>query len=1700
MIDFFRTQAKVTLVAAIVLMLGVDGVISTGMDSAWAMDTVAPPTQVSLLDRLMGIATSPVRGEPVAEASPDAVKEAASTEPTGNDQLRTQPSREEETRPDKVEASPVQGVAPQTGARAKPGPSPKEPKGSKPTEGKEGDDPAGLLKQAKALEKEAAREEALKKYQSALKRAEEKNDKKTAAAALDGMARVSHSLGQDKDALGYLRRAIKSHQELKNARARSLALLMEGRILIKQSRHAAALESFEEAVKILPESEAAERPQLLEDTAVCQIRLGKYSEAVATYSRLSAELEKGGKKKEASRVQLLVGELQVSRSDYRGASASFRKAEAIYRALGLKKELGETLFRLAYLDQLSGDAKAAQKSVEEGRSLLSGQERRDFDALPLFVSGMAAFNEGKITLAVKNLSAALGQYQKAGDQIMAARVRLALGNVENDRSQTTSALEHAGKALAKFRALSDQVGEAGSLRLIGTVYFRQGFVHKALEYAQESLAVAKKTNDRNEMTQARILLAQIHTGLGDVDFAAKLLKEAVEDSAGDANRGHRGRVRLAVARLHFARESTDKTLQIAEAARKDFAEMNQRRSMADCDHLVGLVAEMRGDRKKSLDYFERALKEHRGMWDRYGEARDLTALGVHYKNLGDHDKALTYFREGLEISKGTGDRRGHAASLANIGNVLKHRNQIPEALQQLEQALEIYREVSDKKGQADILTNLGNVHAAGRSYSAALEKLGEALTLHREIHDIRGVATDLASTGSLYLSRGDLENAAKFLDEAAKMNKRFNNPRGEVAILAEMAMLQRARKNTAKALSLLQEALKLARSTDDAPAVSSILLKTAMVLRDAGNYDKALALLRDALAMTKQQGDRMGELWALGELGIIQAKAEDYENALANLHRALELRAELGLVGSQSRDLDFTLGEIYEGFKDFEQALEHYHKALATAQVSATDRMLGLIYHRIGNIYFQIEEYSRAKEFLEDAVRVHSETNNVQMQKIELISLGDILSKLGDSEGALKHQLKALALTRETGDKSTEARTLTRIGTHYQTLGRPRVALEYYKEALDKRSQLGEQRGVNENLLQCALVSSILGDFDSAVSDLKKAFEIAHCSEDRGMLWKAYFIMGRTLQGQNRIGEALESYRKALAILEAMEAEIIEESDEGNFIFGGKTALFETTLNLLMKLARKDPEGAYDQQALAIVDKLKTAEFQTSLARTNVESFAGMPAEVLIKEKSLKLGLRKLTEHFTEEISKANPDKNKIAKLLEERRRKEDAFKKLKENLVKEFPGYAALRYPRPSSLHVLQKQILEPDEAVLEYMVTRSRTYLFAIDKNRFQTFSIDYSLQDLERDVQSVIRPLYRADTQESWDPSLAYKLYVNMVKPVEHFLAAKKTVVVIPHGPLSSMPFEILVNSREHADKRYWSATNRPEFLLEKYAFCYAPTSSVLSYLRTRKHGTEPGWTMVAFADAVFKDAEKKSELNPGAEKLLAAIDSNTKDARSPKIRPLTAPRKEVTEIVKVMGGPVQTYFGPQATETLFKKADLSRYAYIHLATHAVLLGGVGRLSQQPAIVFSLYGDQENDGFLQTGEVFGLKLNADLVVLSSCLTSGKDLPGNTNGFLGLARSFLFAGADSVILSMWPVNDEHTAHLFADMYGRLKGGSKAEALRQAKITVLNGRGTSHPYYWAPLILTGKWQVVHRPGFNAVDHQKMRFKGLSTWRKIFSP
>ena len=439
-------------------------------------------------------------------ASADVPKEAAQAEP------------EKQTLPKKTEAAGRQAeqknkeqplkkgsdVAPTT-------PSSESGPGSQHEESQDKDksDVSALLARSKALAEKGKLASALTNYALAIGRATEAKNKKLTAVALHGAAQASYDLGKPAEASKYIRRAIALNQELKNARARSLDYLLAGRIDLALSKPEAALQSLSEAQKILPKSESGALPMLLENKGKCFLKLLRYSDALKELTRAQSLVAREGNELEAARLSVMIGEIYVSRSEYRAAAPHFSKAKDAYKKGQRNRELGETLYRIAYVHQMLGDLKGAQRIAREGESLLSADGDTGAGALPLLVRGSQAYREGKVNKAAQDLTTALRLCEKSGDRMMEARIRLALAQVQLDCSRVNSALELAGKALTDFRSLSSTGGEAASLLFVGKVYYRQGYVQKGLEYSQEAAKLSKKIGDRKHTIEACILLADI---------------------------------------------------------------------------------------------------------------------------------------------------------------------------------------------------------------------------------------------------------------------------------------------------------------------------------------------------------------------------------------------------------------------------------------------------------------------------------------------------------------------------------------------------------------------------------------------------------------------------------------------------------------------------------------------------------------------------------------------------------------------------------------------------------------------------------------------------------------------------------------------------------------------------------------------------------------------------------------------------------------------------------------------------------------------------------------------------------------------------------------------------------------------------------------------------------------------------------------
>jgi CHAT domain-containing protein/tetratricopeptide (TPR) repeat protein len=412
-----------------------------------------------------------------------------------------------------------------------------------------------------------------------------------------------------------------------------------------------------------------------------------------------------------------------------------------------------------------------------------------------------------------------------------------------------------------------------------------------------------------------------------------------------------------------------------------------------------------------------------------------------------------------------------------------------------------------------------------------------------------------------------------------------------------------------------------------------------------------------------------------------------------------------------------------------------------------------------------------------------------------------------------------------------------------------------------------------------------------------------------------------------------------------------------------------------------------------------------------------------------------------------------------------DEFQRFVESLRRTHPAYATLKYPVP----VTARQVpLRDDEALVAYAVLEQRIAVWLLRKGEpLRVFTSSVRRDEVLATAEAFRRSVsVTAGGLPSFDAGAAEKLYRWLLAEPLAQLAAGTSVIVVPDGVLSTLPFEALgPRGPGHA----------PAFAGARYTFAYVPSATVLTFERTarRSRGAAASRPLLAVGDPVYEDLER---LSPPA-----SLDRRTLATRSAReqirkrglvvFAPLPATRTEVIRIAATLGVPQDSpdiRLGRAANEKDVKALDLGAYRYLHFATHGVLAGDVPYLNQ-PALVLSQTADLGGeDGFLTMSEVLTLPLRADMVVLSACQTAlGREVTGE--GVVGLTRAFLYAGSRATVVSLWPVDDASTAVFMGKFYEHVKSGlTPVRALARAKQDLRAEGAHAHPFYWAPFVFFG--------------------------------
>lgn len=978
-----------------------------------------------------------------------------------------------------------------------------------------------------------------------------------------------------------------------------------------------------------------------------------------------------------------------------------------------------------------------------------------------------------------------------------------------------------------------------------------------------------------------------------------------------------------------------------------------------------------------------------------------------------------------------------------------------------------------------------------RSQIAAERASGEAVRLYKE-----GTAESVG-------------RAAEKFEESLPHWRAVEDRQGEVDALVGAGYMYHLLGEYQKALEYYNQALPLTRALGDRIGELTILNNIAVVYQFVGDLQRALELHRQILPLHRTEEDRAGKAETLNSIGGIYDQLGEPQKALEHYDQALAIRRTIGDHGGEAETLN-NIAVVYDNIGEPQKALEYYDQALPLFRRIGDMRGEAYTLHNIGRAYHGLGDLQRALEYLNQALPLLRTTGDRRGEGSTLDSLGLVNASLGNHQRALDYLDKALAVWSEIGDRAAEAFTFHNMGGVYIELNDPPKALDYLNRALVLSREVGNRREEASILRSMGHAYSLSGETQKALEHYDQALHLWQTVSDPRGEAMTRFAIARTERDRDNLDKARPHIEAALDIIESTRAKVASQELRTSY-FATAQQNYELYIDLLLRLHQRQPSEGHNATALQASERAHARGLLELLAEARIDVQQGINPALKQREKATQTRISWIQSQLIQARSQAKPDQTKIAQLDEEWKKVESEREQLETEIRRKHPQYAEIQYPTPLSLEAIQG-LLDERTVLLEYALGHEASFLFAVSQDDFLVARLP-SASTISDSVTKLRQAISLKPTSDlSAYVTQASELYKTLIRPASKLLERKKELIIVPDGILHYLPFEVLLSSGGMKARR--TPRRQLPYLVRDYAISYVPSASVLASLRrplerpptlvgcvvgrgfaSQREATPPPQKMfLAYADPVYDQRE------PEATSPIGLVVRSVFGEGTPwKLRRLQYSRQEVQRIAALYPkGEVDLHLGQDATEEHVKtEGRLSHYRFIHFAAHGLLnenkppYSGIvltlpqkkdsrpktqDRQTQQHRQVPLMNNkprtkDPVEDGLLQVYEIFNLKLNADLVVLSACETGlGKEVKGE--GLIGLTRAFLYAGTPLVVVSLWKVEDRSTAELMTQFYRHLKDGqrSKADALRQAQLELI--RAGAHPYFWAPFVLVGQPQV----------------------------
>lgn len=925
----------------------------------------------------------------------------------------------------------------------------------------------------------------------------------------------------------------------------------------------------------------------------------------------------------------------------------------------------------------------------------------------------------------------------------------------------------------------------------------------------------------------------------------------------------------------------------------------------------------------------------------------------------------------------------------------------------------------------------------------AIEKYKEAVPHLRLAGDSRGEGQVFEMVGEIYYSFSEYRESISYVDQAVKIYSAAGLSGDEARALGTLASCYLSMSQWQKSIDIYQEALVLSKKTGNRRSEAFILSNLASAYSEWGEYQRAIEFSQKALLLRREVNDRRGEGRTLVQMGDIYRDISDNQRALDYFNQAVPILREQKDLQWEGYVLE-DIGTVYEALGDYENAVENYTLTLSIMRSIGDRRIEASMYEHIGGVYLKRAEFQKALDSLNRGLLIYKSVGFLVGEVDSLNKIGQVHQQLHDYQKALSFFNQALSLSREIKNSNRTATSTFNLGVLYTDLGEPQKSSEYLRRALATQNGLSPQ------------------------SEASVLYELAYAQ----------------IRLDN-INEARVLLESALRILDSIRSSVMTRELRISYL-ASKWDYYNLYIDVMMQLHKQSASPELMAIAFQTSEHVRARVLQELLTEARIDIRRGVDSELVTQEQSLQQMLGAKGEVLMKLRMSSNRGEEEVSVEKEINGLKTE-LRQIQTEIRQKSPSYAALTQSETLNLKEIQQQILGPDTILLEYSLGAERSYLWLVTQTSIDAFELPKrsTIEDAAQQVYDVLTartrckpgkdreavPLTQAVQLEARYPQIAAKLSEMVLRPATAQLGNKR-LLIVSEGVLQSIPFGALpLPTLGNRTAQPWTP------LMAEHEVINLPSASTLAVLRHELAGRKAApKTLAAIANPIL-DAASLARFNASLNinTLATAADSPLRNfgvACAGMGVPALPFSKREAEAIAALTAPNdrQLMVGLDASRAKILGADLTQYRIIHFATHGLLNSRHPDLS---GLVLSLVDEKgmEQNGILQLHEIYNLKLNADLVVLSACETAlGTEIRGE--GRIGMTRGFMYAGAARVLASLWKVDDEATRDLMKLFYEKLlrEKMRPAAALRAAQLEMRRQKRWQSPYFWGAFTLQGEY------------------------------